>query len=102
MKRFFGMMPTNEVEIEKKYKDKNDYNVTIQAGPNGWTVLWADGGSSWKDEENTAEENFNTALKVAEEAVGTLTEVTLPVAYNVVEAGETCDEDESDGECCEG
>ena len=72
------------------------------AGPNGWTVLWADGGSSWKDEENTAEENFNTALKVAEEAVGTLTEVTLPVAYNVVEAGETCDEDESDGECCEG
>ena len=102
MKRFFGMMPTSEVEIEKRYKDKNDHKITIQAGPNGWSILWADGGSTWKDEENSADENFNIALKAAEEAVGTLTEVNVPVAYNVVEASETCDEDESDGECWEG
>lgn len=102
MKRFFGMMPTSEVEIEKKYKDKNGHDVTIQAGPNGWTILWYDGGSSWKDEENTAEENFNTAFKTAEESVGTLTENTEPKSYQVVEASEACDEDESCGESWEG
>ena len=94
MKRFFGIMPTNEVEIEKKYKDKYGYNVTIQAGPNGWSILWADGGSSWKDEENSADENFNIALKTAEEVTGTLTEVTIPKAYQVVEADKVCDEEE--------
>lgn len=102
MKRFFGMMPTSEVEIEKRYKDKNDHKITIQAGPNGWSILWADGGSTWKDEENSADENFNIAFKEAEESVGTLTEITDPVAYDVVEASESSNDDESGEECWEG
>lgn len=95
------MMPSDEVEIEKNYKDENDHDVRIQAGPNGWTIHWYDGGTTWKDEVHSAEENFNIALKVAEDTVGTLTEDTAPRSYQVVEASESCDEVESDGECWE-
>ena len=63
MKRFFGMMPTSEIEIEKILTDDNGMKVRIQAGPNGWTILWADGGSTYKDEVHTTEENYNIALE---------------------------------------
>ena len=102
MNRFFGMMPSNEVEIEKSYKDENDHDVRIQAGPNGWTIHWYDGGTTWKDEVHSAEENFNIALKVAEDTVGTLAENTAPKSsYQVAEASEVCNEDESCEECWE-
>lgn len=32
MRRFFGMMPSSEIEIEKCYKDKDGYKIIIQAG----------------------------------------------------------------------
>lgn len=73
MKRFFGMMPSSEIEKEKRFKDKCDLSITIQAGPNGWTVIYADGSTNYKDEVATTEENFNKAYKVATEALGELT-----------------------------
>ena len=70
MKRFFGMMPRSEIEIEKVFKDSPDSNFkeTIQAGPNGWTIIWADGGSTFKDESIGTEKNFKNALEYLKES----------------------------------
>ena len=75
MNRIFGLMPSNEVEKEVIFKDPHDLTITIQAGPNGWTILYADGSSRWQDEENTTEENFKKAFRIAEGGLGTLTEI---------------------------
>lgn len=74
MNRMFGMMPSAEIEIKKTYKDKSGLKVRIQAGKNGWTIIWADGGTTYKDEVHTAEENFNIALEQATKDVGELVE----------------------------
>ena len=60
MKRFFGMMPYDEIQMEKHYRTDLGV-VTIQAGVNGWTVIFADGGTIFKDEVNTVQANFKTA-----------------------------------------
>lgn len=65
MKRFAGMMPREEIKKEKHYKCE-DGTIIAQAGPNGWTVIWADHGTNYKDTVATTEENFQTALKVIE------------------------------------
>lgn len=65
MKRFAGMMPSEEIKKEKHYKCE-DGTIIAQAGPNGWTVIWADHGTNYKDTVATTEENFQTALKVIE------------------------------------
>lgn len=75
MKRFFGMMPSNEISIEKSYKDKHNLTIIIQAGEHGWTVIYADGGTNYKDVDDTPENNFEKAYDVAVEALGELTEV---------------------------
>ena len=36
MKRFFGMMPSDEIKKEEHFKDENNLEITIQAGENGW------------------------------------------------------------------
>ena len=61
MKRMFGLMPNNEVEKEKQYIDHNGYTIGIQAGKKGWTIIWADGGTTYKDIVATTDENFNEA-----------------------------------------
>lgn len=63
MKRFFGMMPNEEVEMEKKYKDSNGNTILIQAGPHGFSIIYPDYSSYGKDIDATAEDNFNTALE---------------------------------------
>ena len=63
MNRFFGMMPSNEVEKEKWYLDDLDLQIGVQAGPHGWTIMWADDSATWKDNDATTEENFNEALQ---------------------------------------
>ena len=60
MKRFFGRMPYDEIQVQKQYRT-NLGVVTVQAGVNGWTVIFADGGTVFKDEVNTAQANFETA-----------------------------------------
>jgi len=62
MKRFMGMMPSEEVEISKRIKDNYGHGITIQSGKNGWAILYADHSSEGEDVESTAEENFNTAM----------------------------------------
>lgn len=64
MKRFFGMMPSSEIERSKTYDDGYGLKIRIDAGPNGWTVTWADGGTNYKDVESTTEDNFKAAYNL--------------------------------------
>ena len=75
MNRMFGLMSSNEIEKEKSFKDPDGLTITIQAGPNGWTIIYADYSSRWDDVESTTEENFDTAFKTAEMELGVLTEI---------------------------
>ena len=63
MNRFFGMMPIDEIVIEKKFKDPYGFSepFIIQAGEHGWTVIMPDGGSTYKDENDTPENNYQKA-----------------------------------------
>ena len=74
MKRFFGMMPSTEIEIEKYYKDEDGYKITIQAGKNGWTIIYADHSTDFKDIISSANENFEEAYNLAVNRLGTLDE----------------------------
>lgn len=62
MVRLFGMMPSTEIEISKTFSDDLGLKIKVQAGKNGWTILYADSSSDWKDVEDTAENNFQNAL----------------------------------------
>lgn len=70
-----GLMPRKEIVKEIFYVDGNGLRITIQAGPNGWTIVWADGGTNYKDQEKTTEENFNEAYETAIGLIGSITEV---------------------------
>lgn len=73
MKRFFGMMPVNEIERTEHFVDECGLSVRIDAGPNGWTVRFADMSSRYKDESIGTEANFKNAYEVAISCVGNLT-----------------------------
>ena len=65
MNRFFGMMPSSEVKKEKSFRvGTSQLKVTLQAGENGWTILYADSSSEYKDVVDSTENNFNKALEV--------------------------------------
>lgn len=75
MRRFFGMMPSSEIGMERCYKDKDGYRITIQAGVNGWTIIYADASTEFKDITNSTEENFNAAYDLTVSRLGILTEI---------------------------
>lgn len=75
MRRFFGMMPSSEIEKEKYYKDKYGHRITIQAGVNGWTIIYSDSSTEFKDITASIDENFNTAYDLAISRLGILTEI---------------------------
>lgn len=83
MKRFNGLMPSDEVSIYRTYMDEDGYRVSIQAGNKGWTVIYADYSTNWKDEELCAEVNFEHAYKVAVDNVGKLIAVNSPDSEDV-------------------
>lgn len=63
MKRFMGMMPSDEVKKEQRFKvGDGQLTVTVQSGENGWTILYADGSSEYADEFDTTDNNFNKAI----------------------------------------
>ena len=65
MKRFMGMMPSSEVKKEQQFRvGVGQLTVTVQAGENGWTILYADSSSEYKDVVDTTENNFNKAVEV--------------------------------------
>lgn len=72
MKRFFGMMPSTEIEIEKCYKDSNGHKIIIQAGLNGWTIVYADSSTEFRDITISADKNFREAYSLAINKLGAL------------------------------
>lgn len=66
MKRFFGMMPSEEISISKNYKYDNQ-NYLIDAGSKGWTIIYPDNSTDYKDETKLDVENFNEAFKKLKE-----------------------------------
>ena len=73
MRRFFGLMPSEEVSIELRFKDMHGLGLLIQAGSKGWSIIYADQSSEYMDVNETPENNFETAYRVATNAVGHLT-----------------------------
>jgi hypothetical protein len=57
MKRFFGMMPSSEVKLEKTYVDEFGMKIMIQSSENGWSILYSDGSSEYQDVVDTVENN---------------------------------------------
>lgn len=62
MKRFFGMMPSDEIKKEEHFKDKNNLEITFQAGENGWSILYAK--DNFKEAYNEAIKNLGELTKV--------------------------------------
>ena len=91
MVRFCGMMPMHEISKEEHFRDEFGLKITIQAGLNGWTIIFADQSTIYEDTENTVENNFNKALTTAENHSGKLTPIinesleveVSTVAYNI-------------------
>ena len=93
MKRFFGMMPVSEIERTEHFVDECGLSVRIDAGPNGWTVRFADMSSKYKDESIGTEANFKNAYDVAVECVGKLTPKSEEEEFD-----EVCEESMEDSE----
>ena len=102
MKRFFGMMPCDEVTIEKAYKAHGimtDVDITIQAGPEGWSVIWPDKGVNYNDETNDPEENFKTAYELAIQKYPDMVEKDESAKeYDCCENCDECEESEDESE----
>lgn len=64
MKRFGGLMPSDEIELSKRFKTSKGDTIQIDTCKHGWTVIWGGIGSyvTYRDIEGTAESNLQDAL----------------------------------------
>ena len=89
MQRFFGMMPSDEIEREEIYRETDTgVEFRIQAGPHGYSIVWGDGSTLFADNNTTTDENFDTALEAAKKEV---------TEFECITREES--EEECDGEC---
>ena len=72
MKRLFGLMPSSEIEKERSFRDNLGLRIIIQAGPHGYSIIYADSSTRFKDIDDTTEANFNRALQIVESELGKL------------------------------
>jgi len=70
----FGMMPRDEVKKTKRFTDQFGMHITIEAGPHGWSILWADLSTTYEDIDASTEENFKSAYDYTVDRVGELEE----------------------------
>lgn len=73
MKRYWGVMPADEIDKTLYFKEQNGANVIIDVGKNGWTVTFCDRSMIYKDTTKDILENLRDAIKSAEFKVGKLT-----------------------------
>ena len=87
MKRMFGVMPQSEVAAEKTFScGPESWNkVTIQAGPNGWSILYADGSSTFRDIVAPTEENLASAVALLRNDFENIVEIPVPAAAEACE-----------------
>ena len=74
MNRFFGMMPSEEIGKQKCFRDKDGYQIMIQAGIHGWSIIYADNSSEFMDVDDTIDNNFSAAYIRAKDRLGELCE----------------------------
>lgn len=63
MQRFMGLMPSSEVKKRRMWSDGCGKHCTVEAGPNGWTIIFADAGTQYKDAAAGTEVNYAEASK---------------------------------------
>lgn len=88
IKRFGGLMPVDDVEKEQIFSYNDDDGLRIQAGPKGWSIIYDDGSSEWKDNESSTNKNFAMAMNVAIEKVGPI------IPCNESRCVEVCNEED--------
>lgn len=86
MKRFYGMMPSDEIELSKFFLDKNENKLRIDAGPNGYTITWYDGSTNYCDITGSTEGNMDIAISFANKENGPITEIHPEISEEVEEA----------------
>lgn len=75
MNRFFGMMPSDCIEKEARFDTGNGLFLRIQAGSEGWTIIFADGGTEYRDICQSVEDNFKEAYEQARRYFPTLEKI---------------------------
>lgn len=75
MKRMFGLMPVNEVKKEIVFEDELELKIRVQAGPHGYSIIYADGSAEGEDIDGTTDENIERAKKILNSHFRNLTEV---------------------------
>ncbi len=81
MKRMFGLMPSNEVKLTKTFIDDMGLKIIVQSGEHGWTIIFADQSTEFKDEDDTVENNFNKAYNILKTKFNHLVEVEISDDY---------------------
>ena len=99
MRRFFGMMPSSEIEVTKIYDDglSGYLRLQIDAGPNGWTVHMADGSAKFKDESKGTEKNLAEAEAIAKKLFPNMKEIDPQLACEVCCGGHIHSKEVIDG-----
>ena len=108
MDRLWGMMPSNEIEKTVTFKDMLNLKIRIEVGPNGWTIIWADGGTNYKDESIGTEANYKNALECLhshfpEDELVEISEIDHHFAIDPeegIDGGEETLDDEDEKLCC--
>lgn len=77
MKRFGGVMDSTSMEKEAHYYDGDGNSVIVQAGPEGWSVIFSDGTVKSGDVTDDTGINFSEAKKIAEEEIGCKLRISL-------------------------
>ena len=72
MKRFFGLMPVESISIEEIFIDDCGLKVIIQAGSEGYSILYADYSREYEDVVDTPENNFDKAYRIVTKRLGRL------------------------------
>lgn len=65
MERFFGRMPASHVRKTAQFDDGYGIKFSIQASLEGWTIIFGDGATEYKDQLKSAEDNFMEAVERA-------------------------------------
>ena len=63
MQRFMGLMPSSEIKKRHLWSDGTGKHCTVEAGPNGWTIIFADAGTQYKDAAIGTDANYTEASK---------------------------------------
>ena len=75
VKRFFGVMSAEDIEKKVMLRDSSGLLINIEAGPKGWTIIYADCSTEYEDVDDTTEANYKKAYIRATTALGSLTVV---------------------------